>query len=94
MCYTIIIKHVLISGKVQGVWYRASTKQKAHELEIKGWVQNTSDGKVEAVFQGKDDNVKEMIKWCYQGSPLSNVEKVDVIDSSNDLNFDEFKIKD
>ncbi len=45
--------HVIISGRVQGVWYRANTKQKAEELGLGGWVKNTAEGNVEAVFEGE-----------------------------------------
>ena len=50
--------HVLISGKVQGVWFRANTKEKARQLDIKGWVRNLPDGRVEAVFQGEKGMVE------------------------------------
>ena len=63
--------HVLISGKVQGVWYRASTKQKADELGIFGWVRNTDDGDVEAMFEGDQPVVDEMVAWCWIGPPLA-----------------------
>lgn len=70
--------HVFISGRVQGVWFRAHTREKAEELGISGWVQNLPDGRVEAVFEGEDEKVDEMVKWCHRGPPLSRVEKVDV----------------
>ena len=70
--------HVLISGKVQGVWFRANTKEKARQLNIKGWVRNLPDGRVEAVFQGEKEMVEEMIKWRYKGPPLAEVENVEV----------------
>ena len=86
--------HVVISGKVQGVWFRASTKDKAEQLNIKGWVRNTSDGKVEAMFEGDEENVNEILKWCYQGPPLAEVENVKVKKQvpSNDL--DCFSVRD
>ena len=70
--------HVLIFGHVQGVWFRASTKQKAEQLSLKGWVRNKDDGCVEAVFQGDKNQVIEMINWCCQGPALAKVEKVEV----------------
>ena len=85
--------HVIISGRVQGVWFRASTKQKAEQLGLTGWVRNTSDGCVEAVFEGEEDQVKEMIKWCYQGPPLSKVEQVDIKNQSVTNGFEGFIIK-
>lgn len=70
---------VLISGHVQGVFYRARTKEKAKELGLRGWVKNLTDGTVEAVFEGPKEKVKEMIKWCWLGSPGSEVEKVEEV---------------
>ena len=70
--------HVLISGRVQGVWFRGTTKQKAEQLGIVGWVRNTSDGKVEAVFEGEEGRINEMIEWCHHGPRLSKVENVEI----------------
>ncbi|MEA2053901.1 MAG: acylphosphatase [Candidatus Thermoplasmatota archaeon] len=70
--------HVLISGRVQGVWFRSSTKEKAEELFLNGWVRNLPDGGVEAVFEGEDEKVDEIIRWCYRGPPLARVKNVDV----------------
>jgi acylphosphatase len=71
---------VIISGQVQGVFFRAHTKQKADELGIKGWVRNKADGRVEAVFAGPKDKVRAMVSWCWQGSPGSKVEKVEKVE--------------
>ena len=85
--------HVIISGKVQGVWFRANTKNKAEQLNIIGWVRNTPDGKVEAIFEGEERDVHEMIKWCNEGPPLANVKNIDVEPSSPLNGFDGFSIK-
>ncbi len=85
--------HVSISGRVQGVWFRANTKQKAEQLGIKGWVRNTDDGFVEAVFQGDENQVRKMINWCRHGPPLAKVEKVDVIKKQSKDVFEDFSIK-
>jgi len=85
--------HVLISGRVQGVWFRANTKKKAEQLGLKGWVRNTNNGCVEAVFQGDEKKVNEMINWCHQGPPLSKVEKVDVTKKQSIDIFEDFRIK-
>lgn len=69
--------HVFISGKVQGVFFRAYTKEKAAELGIAGWVKNLPDGRVEAVFEGKPDQVDQLVAWCRQGPPAGRVEKVE-----------------
>jgi acylphosphatase len=71
--------HVLISGLVQGVWFRASTKEKADQLKLAGWVRNTSQGDVEAVFEGEEHVVDEMITWCHHGPPYAQVVNVAVM---------------
>jgi acylphosphatase len=85
--------HVVISGRVQGVFFRDNTRQQAEMRGVFGWVRNTSDGKVEAVFQGEDDRVDDLISWCYQGSPLSTVSDVSVENIASDESFDSFKIR-
>ena len=55
---------VKISGKVQGVWFRLNTKNKADDLKINGWVRNTNDGKVEAIFEGEEEKLHKIINWC------------------------------
>ena len=70
--------HLLIFGRVQGVAFRYYTLDIAQSLEIKGWVRNCWDGKVEIVMEGEEDRVKELIDWCYQGPRSAIVEKVDV----------------
>jgi acylphosphatase len=88
-----INRHVLISGRVQGVFFRASTKQKAEQLGVKGWVRNTSDGRVEAVFQGNEDSVKEMIKWCHNGPSLSRVDNIDIEEKQISNKLYDFSIR-
>lgn len=70
--------HVFVSGRVQGVFYRASTRDAARERGVDGWVLNREDGRVEAVFEGPEAAVEELIDWCHTGSPAANVENVDV----------------
>ena len=82
--------HVVISGKVQGVWYRASTKKKAEELGLTGWVKNTSDGNVEAVFEGDATKVDEMITWCWIGPPLARVTDVKITRRNTSGEFTDF----
>jgi acylphosphatase len=69
--------HVRISGQVQGVFFRDSTRQKAEELGLAGWVKNTPDGSVEAVFEGPSEKVREMLRWCEEGPRQASVENVD-----------------
>jgi len=70
--------HVFVSGRVQGVWFRASTRDKAEELSLKGWVRNLPDGRVEAVFEGDERAVEEMVEWCRHGPPMARVDTVDI----------------
>ncbi|MFC6835661.1 acylphosphatase [Halomarina ordinaria] len=70
--------HVFVSGKVQGVWYRDSTRRAARERGVDGWVRNLDDGRVEAVFEGREDAVESMVEWCHTGSDLARVEDVEV----------------
>jgi len=85
--------HVLISGRVQGVFFRANTKQQAEILGLSGWVRNTNDGKVEAIFEGEEKFLDEIIKWCHRGPPLSKVENVDVKKQKPTNDFDDFSIR-
>lgn len=83
---------VIVSGRVQGVFFRAYTKKIAKKWRLSGWVKNRDDGKVEAVFEGPENRVKKMVKWCYQGSPTAEVEDVRATkEEPQDLK--EFKIK-
>lgn len=70
--------HVYISGRVQGVFFRSSTEDKALELGMKGWVRNLLDGRVEAIFEGEKEKVEEMLKWCHKGPPYARVTNVEV----------------
>jgi acylphosphatase len=85
--------HVIISGRVQGVWFRASTKQKAKQLKLNGWVRNNPDGNVEAIFEGDDNLIKEMLNWCHHGPPLAKVNNVEVNYEESSNGFDGFFIK-
>ena len=70
--------HVLIKGRVQGVFFRAETRSEAYSLGVTGWVRNRWNGTVEAVFEGEDQKVRKMIVWCYKGPPAAVVEDVEV----------------
>ena len=70
--------HVFVSGKVQGVFFRQKTKQQAQSLGIKGWVRNLPDGRVEAVFEGEEEAVKSLVKYCNHGPSFARVENVNL----------------
>jgi len=84
--------HVIISGRVQGVC-RSSTKNKAEQLGITGWVRNTSDGNVEAVFEGDEKIIEEMLEWCNHGPPLAKVDNVEVEKQLVSDKFDQFSFR-
>jgi acylphosphatase len=69
---------VIISGRVQGVFFRASCARLAEELGISGWVRNLPQGHLEAMFQGPDVAVDEMLAWCRHGPPDARVDGLDV----------------
>ena len=85
--------HVFISGKVQGVFFRSSTKDRADELGITGWVRNLADGRVEAVFEGEEGNVEKMAQWCRRGPEYARVNDVEVISEQYKGEFKEFALR-
>ncbi len=74
----VVRKHVFVKGKVQGVSFRYYTKREADLKDVSGWVKNLSDGRVEAVFEGSEENVEKMVEWCRTGPDLASVEDIDV----------------
>lgn len=70
--------HVIVSGRVQGVNFRAYARDRAREAGVEGWVRNLSDGRVEAVFEGTRSAVQRLISWCYSGPSNAEVERVEV----------------
>jgi len=77
--------HLVIHGRVQGVWFRESMKQQAERLGITGWVMNRTDGCVEAVIQGDDTAVAAMLAWAHTGPPLAKVRQVDQADTDGEF---------
>lgn len=69
---------VIISGHVQGVFYRATTEEVARSHGVCGWVKNNPDGTVEAVFEGDREAVDRVIEWCREGPEMARVDRVDV----------------
>lgn len=70
--------HVYVAGKVQGVFFRATTRDTAQEHGVNGWVKNLDDGRVEAVFEGDADAVQAMINFCHDGPERARVDEVTV----------------
>lgn len=71
-----VAEQIRVQGKVQGVFFRASTKEKADELGVKGWVRNESDGSVLIEAEGEEELVKAFEEWCWEGSSGARVKDV------------------
>lgn len=84
--------HLLIQGKVQGVFYRASAKEIALALDVKGWVRNTKEGHVEAVASGSESALKQFVEWCSKGPAKAIVTSVQATDIDEE-NFVDFEIR-
>jgi len=69
--------HLKIQGVVQGVWFRAGTRDEAERLGVSGWVRNVPDGSVEAFVQGPDAAVDTLIEWCWRGPAGARVDRID-----------------
>ncbi len=70
--------NILVSGRVQGVFYRASTRDKALELGIKGWVMNKPDGSVYIEAEADESNLDQFIEWCKKGPMMARVDNIDI----------------
>ena len=68
--------HLIIEGRVQGVWFRESTRREAVSLGLSGWVKNLPDGTVEALVEGPENEVNNLISWCQKGPPAATVNRV------------------
>lgn len=84
--------HLLIKGKVQGVFYRATARDTAEKLGILGWIRNTADGNVEAVVCGPEDRLAEFIHWCKQGPPRARVTDVTITEQPAE-SFSAFEVR-
>jgi len=85
--------HILVSGQVQGVFFRAETREKALDLGLTGWVRNLSDGRLEAVFEGEKPKVGAMLEWAKKGPPGAIVNDLELIWEEYKAEFANFEIK-
>ncbi len=84
--------HLLIKGKVQGVFFRVSAKQIADKTGITGWIRNTSEGDVEAVVTGREEQLKQFISWCKKGPSRAKVTDVTAAQQEEGL-FIDFSVR-
>ena len=75
-------RRVIVSGRVQGVWFRGSTEAEAHAAGVRGWVRNLADGRVEAVFEGPAPAVDALVAFCRRGPRHARVEGVELFEEA------------
>lgn len=85
--------HVVVTGRVQGVYFRYATREEANMRGVKGWVRNLSDGRVEAVFEGEKAKVEELIDFCHYGPPPAKISSVEVAWEDYTGDFKDFFIR-
>ncbi len=85
--------HLIISGRVQGVFFRVETQKAATAIGVFGWVRNKMDRTVEAVVEGEKNKVISLVEWCKKGAPLSHVENVDATWQDYTGEFNNFDIR-
>ncbi len=83
---------IIVSGRVQGVFFRMETKYAAKRYGISGWARNLQDGTVEAEFEGDADSIRSLIDWCRKGPPAADVKSIDVEWKNYKGEFNEFII--
>ncbi|PSH00596.1 MAG: acylphosphatase [Nanohaloarchaea archaeon SW_7_46_7] len=84
--------HLVISGNVQGVGFRASMRRRARNNDVTGWVKNLENGKVEAVLEGEEDNVAKIMEWARKGPNVANVENIELEEKQPEY-IETFEIK-
>lgn len=78
----VVARRVVVHGRVQGVFFRDTCRQRAAAAGVAGWVRNEPDGSVAALFEGPAEAVEEMVAWCHQGPASARVSRVDVADAA------------
>jgi acylphosphatase len=98
-CSTLVLRftvlraiRAIVHGRVQGVFFRVYTRDKAHELTLAGWVRNNPNGTVECQAQGTDEAIEEFIQFLYRGSPSARVDDVVVVEIPIDSQLEQFKV--
>ncbi len=85
--------HIVVSGRVQGVFFRAKTQEKAQQLGVTGWVKNLAEGRVEAVFEGEKPQVEQLVKWAKKGPSGAIVNDLDLSWEEYRGEFTNFEIR-
>lgn len=85
--------HIIVHGRVQGVFFRAETRTKARQLNLTGWVRNNSDGTVEIIAEGDTLNLLPFLKWCHEGPESARVEKLELKKQDYEGEFTDFGVR-
>jgi acylphosphatase len=85
--------HIFVSGRVQGVFFRQETREAALKLNVTGWVRNTNDDRVEAIFEGEKENVERLVEFCRRGPLYAHVTEVEVTWEDYADEFESFRIR-
>jgi acylphosphatase len=86
--------HLMVRGRVQGVYFRASTQREARRLGLTGWVKNRSDGSVEVLAEGEETSIRELYSWAQKGPSAARVDRVDTRWRSFTGDFADFRVVD
>lgn len=88
-----LCRHYIVEGRVQGVFFRASTRDRAREIGVTGWVRNLNDGRVEAIACGSDQQLATLEQWLSHGPPMASVNNLIIKDHSPEPDNSEFLIR-
>jgi len=83
---------LIIEGRVQGVWFRESTRREAERLGVRGWVRNRREGTVEVLAEGPKENVRKLVDWCHHGPPSARVMRVNETEESFQAEYGSFDV--
>ena len=84
---------VTVRGRVQGVGFRAACQREAQAAGVRGWVRNAWDGSVEALFEGPDEAVDRMVRWCYDGPRMAQVDSVEMAEPAESAGSSDFRVR-
>lgn len=87
------IVRAIVTGRVQGVWFRAHTRDKARELGVTGYARNLPDGSVEIVARGEETQIEALLDWARRGPPMAEVAGVEVTETGSESDYEAFEIR-